>query len=265
MSVFFNPLRQIYRYRRIVGSTALIEIKKKYAGSILGLVWMIVYPLLFLAVYAMVYGLVFKVRYPGLTTPEYVAVIFSGLIVFLGFNESIVSGIQSVTSNSGLIKNTLFPIEMIPVRTVICSQITQMVGSVMLLVLLLFLNRLTIMTPLIVMIWALEIMMEMGLTWILSSINVIMKDLQNVIGLLMLLIMMASPIAYPVSMIPESVRMYMVLNPVYCFIIANQEILVHGVIPEGYIIIGMFIWGLFFFVAGYIFFVKMKRAFIDNV
>ena len=120
-------------------------------------------------------------------------------------------------------------------------------------------------TPLIIFIMGLEILMEIGLTWILSSINVIMKDLQNIIGLLMLLIMMASPIAYPVSMIPESMRVYMVINPVYCFIIANQEILVYGAVPERYIIVGMMVWSLFFFVVGYVFFNKMKRAFIDNV
>ena len=171
MSIFIEPIKQIYKYRRIVRSTALIEIKKKYAGSALGIIWMVVYPLLFLATYATVYGLVFKVRYPGLTTPEYVAVIFSGLIIFLGFNESIVSGIQSVTSNSGLIKNTLFPIEMIPVRTVLCSQVTQIVGSIILLVLLLVLKRWTMLTPLIIFIMGLEILMEIGLTWILSSIN----------------------------------------------------------------------------------------------
>lgn len=265
MSIILEPVKHIYKYRRIVRSTAWVEIKKKYAGSVLGILWMVVYPLLFLAAYAMIYGLVFKVRYPGLTTPEYVAVIFSGLIVFLGFNESIVSGIQSVTSNSGLIKNTLFPIEMIPVRTVLCSQVTQIVGSIMLLVLLLVLKRWTMLTPLIIFIMGLEILMEIGLTWILSSINVIMKDLQNIIGLLMLLIMMASPIAYPVSMIPESMRVYMVINPVYCFIIANQEILVYGAVPERYIIVGMLVWSLFFFVLGYVFFNKMKRAFIDNV
>lgn len=265
MAGFLAPVKKIYQHRRIIGTTALVELRKRYAGSILGLVWMVLYPLLFLAAYSMIYGLVFKVKYPGLTTLEYVAVIFSGLIIFLGFNESITSGIQSVTSNSGLIKNTLFPIEMIPVRTVMCAQITQFVGSMMLLVLLFALQRWTVLTPLILLIWGLEILMEIGLTWILSSVNVITKDLQNVIGLIMLLIMMASPIAYPVTMIPESVRVYMLLNPAYSFIIANQEILVYGVLPERYIIIGMLVWSLFFFSVGYVFFEKMKRAFIDNV
>lgn len=183
MSFFTAPFKILFRHKKILFSTTLSEIRKKYAGSALGIVWAFLYPLLFLGVYAMVYAFVLGVTYPNLTTAEYILVIFCGLIPFLGFSEAINTGTQSVTSNSGLIKNTMFPIDLIPVRTVFCAQLTHGAGIIILIIALLFMRKWTILTPLIIVIWLFQVMMEAGMVWILSSINVVMKDLQNVISI----------------------------------------------------------------------------------
>ena len=203
--------------------------------------------------------------YPNLTTAEYLLVIFCGLIPFLGFSEAINTGTQSVTSNSGLIKNTMFPIDLIPVRTVFCAQLTHGAGIIILIIALLFMRKWTILTPLIIVIWLFQVMMEAGMVWILSSINVVMKDLQNVISIIVIMLMMISPIAYPASAVPNNLRIFMVINPIYSFIIASQEVLLYGNIPDISIWIGMFVWGPCLFLLGYQFFIKMKRVFVDNV
>ena len=265
MSFITAPFKIIFRHRKILFSTTLSEIRKKYAGSALGAVWAFLYPLLFLGVYALIYAFVLGVSYPNLTTAEYILVIFCGLIPFLGFSEAINTGTQSVTANSGLIKNTMFPIDLIPVRTVFCAQLTHGAGIIILLVALLVMRKWTIMTPIIMIIWLFQIMMEVGVVWILSSINVVMKDLQNVISIIVIMLMMISPIAYPVSAVPENLRVFMVINPIYSFIIASQEVLLHGDMPEVSVWLGMFIWGPCLFLLGYQFFIKMKRVFVDNV
>ena len=260
-----SPVRRILDYRKILIDTTIQEIKKKYAGSILGLAWIVIYPILFLGIYTVVYSLVFKIRYPNMTTIEYICIIFSGLLLFLGFNESVVAGTQSVVANSGLIKNTMFPIELIPVRTVLCNQTTQGAGLFILIIGLLLLKKWTNLTPLIILIWFLEFLMEIGISWILSSLNVVVRDIQNIIGILMLLLMMASPIAYPSTMLPEGIRQFMMFNPLYFFIIASQNVLVLGISPSTTCIIGMLIWSIIPFVMGYHFFLKMKGIFVDNV
>lgn len=103
------------------------------------------------------------------------------------------------------------------------------------------------------------------MVWILSSINVVMKDLQNVISIIVIMLMMISPIAYPASAVPNNLRIFMVINPIYSFIIASQEVLLYGNIPDISIWIGMFVWGPCLFLLGYQFFIKMKRVFVDNV
>ena len=265
MSFFTAPFKILFRHKKILFSTTLSEIRKKYAGSALGIVWAFLYPLLFLGVYAMVYAFVLGVTYPNLTTAEYILVIFCGLIPFLGFSEAINTGTQSVTSNSGLIKNTMFPIDLIPVRTVFCAQLTHGAGIIILIIALLFMRKWTILTPLIIVIWLFQVMMEAGMVWILSSINVVMKDLQNVISIIVIMLMMISPIAYPASAVPNNLRIFMVINPIYSFIIASQEVLLYGNIPDISIWIGMFVWGPCLFLLGYQIFIKMKRVFVDNV
>lgn len=265
MHSFKNPLSEIFLHRRILFSTTYQEIKKKYAGSVLGMLWIILYPVLFLGVYSLVYALVLKVSYPGLTTLEYICVIFSGLLIYLGFSEAIVAGNSSVVANSGLIKNTMFPIELIPVRTVLCSQLTQGAGLFILVCTLLFMNKVTYTTPIIILVWGFEILMELGIVWFLSSLNVIIRDLGNIIGIVMMLLMMASPIAYPVSMIPKSLSGIMSVNPIYSFVVASQQLLVFGEFPAMNIILTIIGWGVIAPFLGYHFFIKMKGVFVDNV
>ncbi len=260
-----EPFSKIMDYRKILFSTTFQEIKKKYAGSVLGMAWLVLYPLLFLGAYTLVYALIFKVTYPGMTTIEYICLIFSGLILYLGFNESVVSATQSVVANAGLIKNTMFPIELVPVRAVLCGQTTQASGMLIILVALLFIGRISPFVPLIIFVWILQIMMELGISWILASVNVIIRDTQSVIAILMLMLMMVSPIAYPVSMIPEKLRPFVMMNPIFCFIISSQKILIEGSIPDLYAIVGMIAWGVIPFVLGYRFFIKLKGVFVDNV
>ena len=262
---FVSPLKKIIEYRKILIATTIQEIRKKYAGSLLGMFWIVLYPMLFLGVYSSVYAFVLKVVYEGLSTSEYICVIFSGLLVYIGFNESVMAGTLSVIANAGLIKNTMFPIELIPVRTVFFSQITQGAGTVILLVALLFMNRWSITMPFIIVVWLLEISMELGLTWILSSLNVVIRDVSTILGVIMMLLMMGSPIAYPASMVPNSIKAFMSINPIYSFIISSQKVLFFGEMPDLPSMVSMLLWGTITPLIGYHFFIKMKGVFVDNV
>ncbi len=265
MGLLVAPFIRICQYRKILLNTSLQEIRKKYAGSVLGMAWVVVYPLLFLGVYTLVYAFVFNVSFPGMSMLEYIFLIFSGLLLYLGFNESVMAATQSVVANSALIKNTMFPIELVPVRAVLCGQTTQASGILILIVGLVIIGKASPLMLMIAVVWILEIMMELGISWILSSLNVIVRDTQSIISIIMLMLMMASPIAYPISMIPEGLKPFVMINPIFCFIISSQQILIEGRMPETYALWGMFAWGVIPFLLGYWFFIKLKGVFIDNV
>jgi len=128
-----RALKLLYQYRQILWSTTRNDIKGRYSGTVFGLLWTLIYPVLFLGMYALIYIMIFKVRLGEMTTFDYVLLIFSGQIPFFGFAEALGSGVSSVVANKNLIKNTLFPIELIPVKAVLSSSVTMLVGLFLLL------------------------------------------------------------------------------------------------------------------------------------
>lgn len=267
-----RPLALIWRHRTLLRRTAWNDIKARYAGSVLGLLWLVLFPLLFLSIYALLYLTVYRVKFNLGNSEEYVVFIFCGLIPFIGFSEALAIGTSSVTGNANLIKNTLFPIELIPVRAVLTSQCTQVVGTGMLLVAVGWMGHLTAWAWLLPVIWLLQILFTIGLIWILSSLNVYFRDLQNIVSIMTLMLMMISPIAWTVEMVPKELRAYMGINPLYYLIISYQESLmgatqglVGGHFPRNGVFWGLLIMGLGFFYVGFWFFSRMKRLFADNV
>jgi lipopolysaccharide transport system permease protein len=264
--VFFTaPFRLIYKHRRLLWVTTLNDLKIRFAGSTLGLIWFILYPLMFLSLYAVVYVFIFKVRFELFTSYEYVILIFCGLIPFLSFSESLGTGIPSIVANVSLVKNTLYPIELIPTKSVLSSQGVQIVGMVLIFSFLSVLGKLTPYSLLVVPVWIFQILFTIGLIWIVSSLNVYIRDLQNITSIIVLFLMMVSPIAYTPEMIPDNLRPFLAINPLYYFITAYQELLMLGKYPGNGILFPIVALGFGFFIFGYWFVSKMKKLFADNI
>ena len=265
MRFWSGPFAILWRHRQLLAQTTRHDLRARYAGSLLGLAWLVVYPILFLGAYAFIYLFVFKVRFDLFNSNEYVALIFCGLIPFLGFVEALGTGVGSVTSNANLVKNTLFPIELASVKTVLTSQGTQVVGTGMLLGVLLVLDKLTLWSLMLPLIWFLQLIFAIGWVWILSSLNVYMRDLQYGVSVMTLILMMVSPIAYTVDMVPPALRVLLGLNPLYYIITAYQDCLMLGRFPPGANFGVLMAMSLVSFCGGYWFFVRMKTVFVDNV
>lgn len=265
-SPIVSPAALLWRHRSMLWQTTRNEIRTRFAGSLLGLAWLVLYPLLFLGTYALVYGLIFKVRVAAVgSTADYVALIFCGLIPFLGFSEALASGVGCVVQNVNLIKNTLFPVELIPVKAVLVSQSTQVVGLAILIAAVAALGRLTPWVLLLPLIWVLQLLLTTGLLWILSSLNVYLRDLQNVISVVILMLMLISPIAYTEDMVPAGLRWTLVFNPLYYLIVSYQNTLMLGACPPVKILVALAVLAVSFFAVGFWFFGRMKRVFADNV
>ena len=261
----FGPLQLLWFYRQLLIQTTKADLRSRFAGSTIGIFWLLIYPLLLLAVYSVVYVQVLKIRFETLSSFEYVLYIFSGLIPFLGFSEALASSSVSITGNANLIKNSLFPAQIIPVKSVFVSQSSSFVGLAILLILLLFKGMLGAAALLLIPIWFLQVVMTIGVAWILSSLNVLLRDLQNVIGLINMILMMGSPIAYTMDMIPQRLRYVYYFNPLYYVIIAYQDVLIRNKIPEPGILMGLVCISLITYLVGYLLFMKMREVLADYV
>ncbi|WP_458411716.1 ABC transporter permease [Schinkia sp. CFF1] len=260
-----NPFSLLYKYRKILFNLAANDIKQKYAGSLLGGMWIVLYPLLFLSVYFLVYIAIFKIRLEGLSTVDYVLIIFSGLIPWFGFADAIGISVNSVTANSSLIKNTLFPIELIPVKVVLSSMVSQIIGLVLLLVVLAFRGQLSFYVLWLPLILFLQILFTMGLAWILASINVFFRDVGQVINVILILLMLVSPIAYTVDMLDENLLFFMKFNPLYYMILVYREVIMYQSFPSMDVTLIFVLMSFIVFYIGYYIFTRLKVVFSDYV
>src|SRR5690606_10064864 len=145
----------------------------------------------------------FKVRLGQYQSFDYVLLIFSGLIPFIGFSEALVTGVSSVTENKSLIRNTLFPIELIPIKAVLSSSVTMLFGLAMLMTTLWLRGDFHLTQFMLPILLVLQLIFSMGLIWFLSAVNVFIPDLNQVIAIVVLFLMLVSPIAYTMDMIPK--------------------------------------------------------------
>ena len=271
--------RRVVRARRQVGHSAQFlyshaglllrvtwnDLGRRYAGSALGVGWVIIAPAALFALYAAVYLFIFRAKPAGLSGPSYVLYIFAGLVPYLMTAEALSGGVASVVVNRSILNSTVFPIDLAPVKAVLAAQGSMVVGLAVTIGGVIAVGRSHWTILFVPVIWALQITALIGVTWVLSLINVVIRDLQNLIALLLVILMVASPIAYTPSMVPASLRAVIYLNPLAYFVITYQRVLVLGQPPDlttGALLVGS---SLVLFVFGGWFFSRVKSVMIDYV
>lgn len=252
-------------YWRLLLRISLSELRTRYAGSLFGLGWAVLSPLLVISIYAVVYLVIFQLRVPSLSPLQYVLFIFSGLIPFLMTSESLGSGVGSVAANRAVLSNTVFPVDLVPVKAVILAQTSMVVGMIVVVTGAALTGSLTWTILLLPVLWLLHIMALVGILWFISLINLIFRDLQNIVNLVVMIWLVASPIAYTPEMVPEGLKLLILLNPFAYFVITYQHVIVLGTIPSAGDLFAVTALGIGLFIAGGYFFHRAKQALIDYV
>jgi lipopolysaccharide transport system permease protein len=241
------------------------ELRSRYAGSLFGVGWALLTPLLMLAVYAAVYVVIFNIRIPGLTTSQYVLYVFAGLVPYLMTSEALATSVTSVITSRSVWTNTVFPVDLAPPKSVLLSQVPMVAGFVVILGALAALGQLRWTVLLLPLVWGLHVLALVGVTWVLALVNLVFRDLQNVIGLLLMVLMIASPIAYTPDMVPPQLRVMLWANPYYPFLTAYQQVTVLGEVPSAGTFVAMAAVGAGLFALGGYFFSRAKSVMLDYV
>ncbi len=255
----------LYKYRQILINVTKNELSSKYAGSLFGIGWAILSPLLIIIVYAIVYLVIFQVRVPSLSSTDYVLYIFSGLVPFLSLSESLGLGVSSVIANKNILNNTVFPIDLVPAKAVLLSQPTMIVGFFVIIYGAIISHGFSWTFLLLPLIWVLQIMGLIGTNWVLSLFTVIFRDMQNLITVIIMILMVASPIAYTPEMLTGILKYFIYINPFAYFVIGYQKILILRQMPEPVTLAGIFIIPITLFLAGNWLFTRGKKAMADYV
>jgi lipopolysaccharide transport system permease protein len=262
-SASLNSLKVIVANRRLLASITRVELQKKYAGSVLGLGWVFLQPALLLCVYLFIYLIVFDVRFPGFSTFDYVLYVFCGLVPYLGFMEALTTGGLAIRQNIHLVKNVMLPIELVPVRAVIVGMTSQFVSLALVILMLAGSGDLTLHVAWLPIVILLQMLMLIGLTWILASVTVALPDVTYFVNLFVFLLMFLSPIGFRVEMVPPNFTWVVHLNPVYYMLEIYRDSMLYGTWPAP-LDIAVFAGGsVMLFALGATFFRAFKGVLVD--
>ena len=228
-------IRSIYKNREIVKIFTGREIKAKYKGSLLGILWAIINPLIMLIIYTLVFSQVFKGRWgtdAGNTTEStliFAMEIFAGLIVFNMFSESISKSTTQITSNPNFVKKIIFPLEILSTATIGSALFHGSIGMIILI-----LGKITITGTiekgiiLLPIVWIPYSALLLGISWILSVVGVYIKDLSQLVNSGISGMMFLSPIFYPTEALPNSFRWIGNINPLSYVMEETRSLLFEG-------------------------------------
>lgn len=261
--------QQKSNYSYLIWQMAKREVLGRYRGSIMGIVWSFLTPLIMLVVYTFVFSYVFKARWGGGSSTSHVAFsiyLFAGIIVYNFFSEVITRSPTIILSQVNYVKKVVFPLQILPLSCLL-GAIFHLLISLFVFLLFLFLVLHSIpwtafLFPIVVFPL---LLMVLGLSWFLSALGVYLRDMNYVINLIMTVCMFFSPLFYPIDTLPEAFRVGIYLNPISFMIDQSRAVLVDGKGPDVMLWLVYFGLSLVVLIMGYGFFQKTKKGFSDVI
>lgn len=216
------------RDRALFGNFFRRELKTRYLGSVTGLAWAFVHPLVLLVVYHFVFTTIFRAQRFG--DESFLAFVAVALWPWLAAQEGIQRGATSLVSYAGLIRKVAFPHELVVYASVCATLVLQLAGYVAVLVALvawgepLHLTGLALALPL----WIVLAIGVIGITLFFAALQVFLRDVEHVLMPGLMILMYLTPILYPLKLVPESMRPWVEVNPFTWLVRRLRDALIDG-------------------------------------
>src|SRR5437763_6070038 len=211
----WRPLWQLPRRFDLVLSLAKRELAARYKGSVLGIVWALLTPVVMIAIFTFIFAGIFKAKFGASGSQwDYALYLFCGLLPWNAFQESLQLSANTIVSHANLVKRVVFPLETLPVAQTLAALANQMFGTAALLLAALLLHRGLHLTALFLPLLLIpQLMATLGAAWLLASIGVFVRDVVQGITLALMAWMYLTPIIYPETLVPARYRRLVNLNP----------------------------------------------------
>ena len=215
------------------------EIQERYKGSKLGGLWSVINPMIMLCVYTLVFSKIFNSRWGAINNYDsdqgalvFAINLFAGLIVFNMFAECTIKSPTLIHENSNFVKKVIFPLEVLGIK-VASSAVLHGFISAGILIIVSIVEKGTLSTSIILLpvLWGGYYMILLGVTWMLSTIGVLVKDIAHITGSFVNIMMFMSPVFYPTDAVPEGIRWISKLNPIGYVIERTREIVFENTSP----------------------------------
>jgi len=261
-------LEVAWNYRYLIWQMTKREVVGRYRGSILGVVWSFLNPIFMLAIYVFVFSFVLKARWGAgeAGSMEFALFLFAGLIIYSIFSECVSKAPLLVVGNPNYVKKVIFPLEILPIVSMVSVLIHGSLSFLVLFVAQLIIQNgmhwTVVFLPIILMPL---VIFTLGASWFLASIGVYVRDVPQFVGLITTVLMFVSPVFYPATALPEEIRPLLFLNPLTFIIEQTRDVVLIGNTPAWVRLILYSIVSILVGVLGFIWFQKTRKGFADVI
>jgi lipopolysaccharide transport system permease protein len=244
-------LQECITYRSLIKNLVLKDLKLKYRGSVLGVIWSLLRPLMLIAVYTVAFKFVVRIK-----MDNYAFFLLVGLLPWNFFSGAAMASTTSILDNANLIKKVYFPRETLPIATVLFNFAQYILALVVFIPIFFFMGAfpLTWAALLFFPLLALHLLFAVGTALCLSALTSSFRDVAHLTEVGLVLFFWVTPIIYPITMVPPKYQSLMKLSPLASFAVGYQDILFWGRIPELLVSSSILCWSMVVFFVGYLLF-----------
>jgi lipopolysaccharide transport system permease protein len=254
-------------HRDLIWQLTRRDIAARYRGTALGLLWSLITPLLMLAMYTFVFSVVFQARWPQTETAskgEFALLLFTGLIIHGLATECLIKSPALVTGNPNYVKKVVFPLPVLPVVTLLTALFHFTLSFAVLLAAQIYFTGTVPITalwmPVILLPFAIGLL---GCMWALAALGVYLRDIGQIVGLGLTILLFLSPIFYPATALPEAWRPFLYANPLTLIIEQSRAVILLGQSPDFFALALYTAAACVMLGLGYALFKKLRGGFAD--
>ena len=267
VATIWRPLWQLPSRAELIFSFAKRELLGRYKGSVLGIAWAVLTPVVMIAIFTFIFAGIFGARFGANDSHwDYALYLFCGLLPWSMFQESLQQSANTIVVHSNLVKRVVFPLETLPAAQVLAALGNQLFATIALLIATIIIRQRLELTALwLPVILIPQLLFTLGASWLIASLGVFLRDITQGITLLLMAWMYLTPIIYPESIVPERFRPFMNFNPFTALVRSYRRIFLEGAAPDwnGLLYFGAF--AIVVFVFGYWWFARTRKSFADVV
>lgn len=253
--------KELYNYRELLKTNVKKEIRGKYKGSWLGVLWTFLNPLLMLGVYAFVFPYILRVNVDNYTIFMIVA-----LIPWNFFTTAVQTGAGCVVANGNILKKVYFPREIIPISITVSQLVNFLITCLIMFVFILVsgvgFSYHIILLPVLILI---QVILTLAINFVLSAITVFVHDVDHFVSVALTLGFYATPIVYLSSMLPKKFQWAMSVNPMAVLVESYRSILYYHQFPNSTLLGIWTIASIVLLVLGYLIFKKLEKSFVEEL
>lgn len=260
--------RSAVRNRELIYALVKREVVGRYRGSMMGLLWSVLHPILMLSIYTFVFSVVFNARWAGGTESkaEFALVLFAGLIVYNFYAECVNRASTLIESNASYVKKIVFPLEILPLVGIGAALFHMLISLSVWMVAYVIVNGPPHSTILLFPVVIIPLVsLVAGLSWGISALGVYVRDLAQVVGILTTVLLFLSPVFYPASALPERYASLLYLNPLTPVIELVRQVLYWGRLPSLELLIAIYGGALLVCWLGFAWFQATRKGFADVI